>query len=88
MYRALDLFVDLGLVVSAATAEGETVYEIARPEPHHHLLCRGCGREQEIDHNTVAQLFAVVEQRHGFHTDMDHLVLVGLCAECQRREET
>ncbi len=48
VYRTLKLFVELGLVVSAETPGGETVYEIPKPRPHHHLACRVCGKEEEI----------------------------------------
>ena len=37
LYRTLKLFVDLGLMVSADTGDGETYYEIAKPYHHHHL---------------------------------------------------
>src|SRR5215212_2348005 len=40
LYRTLKLFVDLALVLSADTGTGETTYEIVKPHPHHHLVCR------------------------------------------------
>lgn len=49
VYRTLDIFVELGLVVSADTGIGEKVYEIAKLNPHHHLVCKKCGQEREID---------------------------------------
>jgi len=83
IYRALDLFVSLGLVVSADLGTGETYYEVARPEPHHHLVCSQCGAITEIPHDTVKMLFRIIEQQHGFAAHMDHLVLPGLCSSCQ-----
>jgi hypothetical protein len=38
VYRALHLFVELGIVLAADTGAGETVYEVAKPQPHHHLV--------------------------------------------------
>ncbi len=55
LYRTLKLFVELGLVVSAETANGETIYEIPKPHRHHHLICRQCGTEQEIDEDVLAE---------------------------------
>ncbi|MGI8687890.1 MAG: Fur family transcriptional regulator [Thermomicrobiales bacterium] len=84
VYRALKLFVALRLVVSAETPTGETVYEIPKPKPHHHLICRTCGKEQEIGQEAMAGMFALVEQRYGFTVATDHLVLYGACADCQK----
>ncbi len=84
VYRTLKLFVALRLVVSAKTPKGETVYEIPKPKPHHHLVCRTCGKEQEIGQEAMAGMFALVEQRYGFTVATDHLVLSGVCADCQK----
>jgi Fur family ferric uptake transcriptional regulator len=84
VYRALKLFVALGLVVSAETTVGETVYEIAKSKPHHHLVCRFCGNEEEIGPEALEGTIAYVFDRHGFRVDVDHLVLTGVCRDCQR----
>lgn len=84
LYRALKLFVELGLVVSADTGDGETYYEIAKPQRHHHLVCRQCHKEQEIEHTLLQPMFDQLMARYSFRADSDHLVLFGLCAECQR----
>src|SRR5215204_2323682 len=78
LYRTLKLFVDLGLVVSADTGDGETYYEVAKPHPHHHLVCRQCGQEQEIEHAIMQRMFDQVFQDYGFQADTDHLVLFGV----------
>lgn len=83
LYRTLKLFVELGLVVSAENARGETVYEIPKPRKHHHLICRDCGEEEEVGHEAIAGMVAAVRARYGFAIEMDHLVLHGRCARCQ-----
>lgn len=82
VYRALHLFCELGLVLAADTGNGETCYEIRKPEPHHHLVCRQCGREQEIGDPVLGAMFAEVSRRYGFRIETDHLVLFGRCARC------
>lgn len=84
VYRALHLFTDLGIVLSADHGNGETSYEIRKPEPHHHLLCRQCHRAQEITGAALQGMFDEISRTHGFHVHMDHLVLFGLCADCQQ----
>jgi len=83
VYRTLKLFVELGIVISAENATGETVYEIPKPQKHHHLVCRQCGTEQEIGHDALRDMVARIEAQHGFQVEMDHLVLFGLCAACR-----
>ena len=83
VYRALRVFVETDLVVAADTGDGETYYEIKRPEPHHHLVCRRCGGEQEIDNSVLAAMVEQVRLQHGFEVVTDHLVLFGSCARCR-----
>jgi Fur family ferric uptake transcriptional regulator len=83
LYRTLKLYVDLGLVLSAETGDGETYYEIARPHRHHHLICRRCGQEQEIEHGVVQQMFDQLNEVYGFSADSDHLVIMGICHACR-----
>lgn len=85
VYRALRLFVELGLVVVADTGGGETSYEITKPQPHHHLVCRRCASEEEIGDPTLQAMFDQVFRRHGFEVAADHLVLFGLCEACRGR---
>jgi Fur family ferric uptake transcriptional regulator len=87
VYRTLKLFVALGLVVSADTGTGDLYYEIAKPRPHHHLVCRQCGSEQEIDHDTFTGLFASLFETYHFRAETDHIVLFGICARCQNSAE-
>jgi Fur family ferric uptake transcriptional regulator len=83
VYRALKLFLEVGLVVAADTGDGETYFEIKHLEQHHHLVCRSCGREQEVNDAMLVAMFDQVEQQHGFRVATDHLVLFGMCAACQ-----
>jgi Fur family transcriptional regulator, ferric uptake regulator len=86
VYRALHLFVHLGIVLAADTGDGETYYEIRKPQPHHHLVCRQCGREQEIGGPAVQTMFDEIARRHGFQVTTEHLVLFGICAICRQEE--
>lgn len=86
VYRALHLFVQLGIVVSTDAGDGEARFEIATPVPHHHLICRQCGRAQEIEGPELAESFGLIANRYGFRVTTEHLTLFGLCAECQAME--
>ena len=83
VYRSLDFLCELRLVVSAEI-EGRTVYEIAGETPHHHLVCRKCGAVQDLADFHFEELRSHLLEEHGFKTDLDHMVLNGLCAGCMR----
>ena len=83
VYRALELFQTLGLVVSADFDGHEKGYEIAKPQQHHHLICKVCKNEFDIDSQTVNDFYKVLKQEYGYDVTMDHLVLSGICPNCQ-----
>jgi Fur family ferric uptake transcriptional regulator len=82
VYRTLKLFMELGLVVAGVSSEGEDVYEIAQAHPHHHLICRQCGTEQEIAHDVIQGLYDAMRERYRFRITSDHMVLFGICEHC------
>ncbi|MBX3013745.1 MAG: transcriptional repressor [Caldilineaceae bacterium] len=86
VYRSLHFLLNMGLIVKAEIAPGETIYEIAGRSPHHHLLCRVCHQEIEIDAQPLTTLQAELKQRYGFWIDASHLILTGLCTHCQAEQ--
>jgi Fur family ferric uptake transcriptional regulator len=82
VYRALDFFCQLGLVVAADIGGEHTVYEIAGTTRHHHLACRQCGQVEQVDPDIMEALFTQIEGEQGFKVDMDHVVLLGTCKRC------
>lgn len=84
VYRALHLFIELGLVVEAKTGGSETLYEIRKVRPHHHLVCRECGAEREVSNATIQAMVDEIMREHRFHVATDHLMLVGVCERCRR----
>lgn len=84
VYRSVELFEDLGLVVSVEFEGHEKGYEISKPQPHHHLICKICKNEFDIDNQTVDDFYRALKQGYGYAVTMDHLVLYGLCPSCQK----
>lgn len=87
VYRSLHFLLDIGLIVKAEVGPGEMVYEIKGRSPHHHLLCRVCHHEVEIDADPIWALQQALQTHYGFTIDAQHLLLTGTCAECQVAEE-
>lgn len=85
-YRNLKFLTDRGLL-RAVVQSGVARYELAGPHAgHHHLVCRGCGREVEVAVEEAEALFAALAARTGFRVTSDHLVLEGLCPGCAATE--
>lgn len=85
VYRTLQTMAEAGDVDMVRTADGESAYRrCATSSHHHHLVCRRCGRTEEIMAKVVETWAAAIAAEHGF-TDVTHDVeLYGLCANCSR----
>jgi Fur family ferric uptake transcriptional regulator len=85
VYRHLQALVDDGVVDVIHTADGEATYRYCGdpgPGHHHHLVCRQCGRTEEIEGRAIERWAGDVAREHGY-TTVDHTVeLFGLCPEC------
>ncbi len=83
VYRALQEMATAGAVDVVRHHNGEVRYRrCAVPSHHHHLVCRACGRTEEIDAPAVEAWARSVAEQYGY-TAVDHDVeLFGLCATC------
>ena len=82
VYRTLEFLAENGLVRPALTGNGHLVYEIARHE-HHHLICRACGMEMEVQHDLIQAMMQSLESASGYKLTGSHLTFFGLCSSCQ-----
>jgi len=89
VYRHLQSFVDQGLADSIQSPDGETTYRFCGESAddkhhHHHLVCRRCGRAEEVEGRSMERWASETAERFGY-TDVDHVVeLFGLCGSCSR----
>ena len=83
VYRTLASLKELRLVTETDMGTGELSYEWAGATPHHHLICQQCGGVAELDHAYMERLGTEVQQRYGFHANLDHFAIFGRCAACQ-----
>lgn len=82
VYRTLEFLAENGLARPAHMGSGHLVYEIARQD-HHHLICRKCGGEFQIDHAPLEKLYAELKSSSGYRSIDSHVTFFGLCPECQ-----
>ena len=84
VYRTLELLKELGIVTAIDTGEGCILYELASEQPHHHLVCEGCGHALELDRDVLLPLEDELCKRYGFTVNFNHLALFGTCPRCQK----
>lgn len=82
VYRTLEFLAENGLARPALTGNGHLVYELARHE-HHHLICRTCGNEMEVEHELIKSMYQALETESGYKLTDSHLTFFGLCPNCQ-----
>jgi Fur family ferric uptake transcriptional regulator len=85
VYRALERMARDGKVSISDMGTGSTLYELVTNETHHHLVCQNCGRIITIGHEDVDDFFALVEKKHHFSIITNHLILFGVCLDCQEK---
>lgn len=82
VYRTLEFLAQNNFVRPAHMGSGHLVYEIARHE-HHHLVCRACGKEIEVDHNLIKSMYQKLEFTSGYKLIDSHVTFFGLCSNCK-----
>lgn len=84
VYATLELLVELGLARRIDTGVGAALYD-GRSEPHQHLVCRSCGRVDDLDVELATAPVLAAATATGFQADGAELVISGLCAACALR---
>jgi Fe2+ or Zn2+ uptake regulation protein len=83
VYGTLDLLDELGFLRRVSTPRGATLYD-SRTDEHHHVICRECGRIQDIEASVDTRAAERAARAAGFALDHSQLALSGLCPDCAR----
>lgn len=82
VYRTLELLEELGLVQHTHLGHGAPTYSVADEDDHVHLVCRSCGAVEEVSQALVGETVTRLAQEKGFHVDIGHFALFGVCRAC------
>jgi Fe2+ or Zn2+ uptake regulation protein len=82
VYRTLEFLAANGLARPSQTGNGHLMYQIAGND-HHHIVCRNCGDEREVDHALLETLYGKLESETGYIRIDSHMTFFGLCPACQ-----
>lgn len=83
VYRALDLLLELGLIMEHKCGDGRAQYEPASRGRHSHLICRGCGQLLDLDEGVAVVVRDGLRKLHGFQAELESYPIFGLCASCR-----
>jgi Fur family ferric uptake transcriptional regulator len=85
VYRHLQSLTEQGVIDAIHTPDGETTYRLCGATPahhHHHVVCRVCGRAQEVEGRAIERWAEEAALKHGY-TDLDHTIeIFGICPRC------
>ena len=84
IYRTLELLEEAGCVFKSEMGN-QFIYHHAEKGHHHHLVCHRCGKTVDLDENLFAPMEELLGEKYGFHVDLKHVVMRGLCESCQSK---
>jgi len=82
VYRTLERFRDLRILSQTDLGRGCAEYEVVMDQPHHHLVCRGCGHVIDLDHAYLSTCAEAIRRDFGFEPIFDHFAIFGWCPAC------
>jgi Fur family transcriptional regulator, ferric uptake regulator len=82
VYRTLDALQETGVLVHSHLGHGPSVYHLADDAGHQHLVCRICGDTLTLPEDETTRFAEAITRATGFHPDLSHFALSGLCARC------
>ncbi|HEX3317702.1 MAG TPA: Fur family transcriptional regulator [Solirubrobacteraceae bacterium] len=82
VYRQLQRLADEGVADRIARDSGELSFRLCGTGHHHHLVCRECGRTEEVRDCRLDRWAREIADQHGFSA-VDHRAdFTGVCARC------
>jgi len=82
VYDGLRTLTEAGLVRRIQPAGSLARYEVRVGDNHHHLVCRECGRVEDIDCVIGEAPCLTPSDDHGFVVEQAEVTFWGMCAEC------
>jgi len=82
VYRTLEFLAENGLARPSHTGGRHLTYQIAGND-HHHMVCRVCGSEIEVEHALLESVYRKLESASGYRRIDSHITFFGMCPKCQ-----
>jgi Fur family ferric uptake transcriptional regulator len=85
VYNTVGALVDKGLLRRIQPIGSPALYEDRVGDNHHHLICRDCGRVDDVDCAVGAAPCLTPSDGRGYAIDEAEVVYRGLCPDCLAR---
>lgn len=86
IYRTIQLFENLNIVVKVDFDDGFSRYEIkenTNDHHHHHLICLKCGKILEVQLDLLESLESTIESQEDFSITDHNVKFYGYCKSCK-----
>lgn len=88
IYDVLHALTDAALLRRMAVDGRGSQYELEVGDNHHHVVCRECGRLEDVPCPVGAAPCLEPPVDHGFEVDQAEVIYRGLCARCRQPAPT
>ena len=82
VYRTLELLTELDMITAADMGAAAAHFALRTHGPHHHAICRACGRSFEFPCDLLHPAIQGLQERFNFVADAHHVVIFGWCTSC------
>ena len=86
VYDALRVCTEVGLMRRIEPAGSPARYERRTGDNHHHLVCRHCGRIEDVECAVGHAPCLSADRDHGFRIDEAEVNYWGACPECRTKQ--
>lgn len=86
IYNVLNVLTEKGILRRIQPADSAARYEDRIGDNHHHLVCRACGRTDDVCCAVGAAPCLTAHSHHGFLIDEAEVIYWGLCPACQKKK--
>ena len=83
VYKTLTALKACGEVLELQFSNQDNRYDAARPKPHPHLICQGCGAVTDSDLPGVEAMAQALAEATGYAITSHRLDFFGLCPACR-----
>lgn len=83
VYNSLRYLTDAGLIRELKLGEAVSRYD-ARMDDHHHIMCKKCGRVEEVLTELPEEWLKKIAAETKFTVQDAHVVLEGVCGLCAK----
>ncbi len=88
VYNVLNVLTDKGIIRRIQPADSPARYEDRIGDNHHHLVCRSCGRTEDVCCAVGEAPCLTAKSHHGFKIDEAEVIYWGTCPACQKKKRS